>query len=77
VAAILRLVQFSNRETRAILRELAALADEADMSLALCFRSRGVERLVVTGAYKASPALGVNAAVRMKLRMTQMQSELE
>jgi len=74
--AVIRLVEYSNRETMAILRELADMASEDAMSLALCFRACGVERVVVTGAYKSSPALGVNAAERMKLRLTQMQQEL-
>lgn len=75
MATVLRLVEFSNRETIRILRALLARAVKGDViGVAVCFKSRpGVEHCVFTGPYKANPAEAVNAAARMSLEMTQLQ----
>jgi hypothetical protein len=65
-------------ETVSILRALTARALRGEvLGVALCFRSEdGAERFVVTGPYN-KPAEAVNAAVRMQLRLAEMQDELE
>lgn len=36
---------------------------------------RGVEHISIAGCYKRTPALGVNIAMRISWRLTQMQDE--
>jgi hypothetical protein len=67
----------STRETRAILLELYQMACAGGIDLALVFKeASGRERMVLTGAYKASPELGVNAAALMTKRCLAMQPGL-
>ena len=75
MGTVLRLAEYSNRETLTILRALTARALRGEViGVALCFRSRpGVEHCVFTGPYKAHPSQAVNAAARMSLEMTQLQ----
>ncbi len=77
-ALVLRLVTTSNKETQAILRAVLADAVQGDVTgMALCFRRRnGEEQCVFTGPYKANPAEAINAAVRIKHQLAQMQSDL-
>jgi hypothetical protein len=77
VANVLHLVEFSNRETLALLRALTARATRGEVvGLALCFQSRaGAEHFVFSGPYNR-PANAVNAAVRMKLRLARKQDDL-
>lgn len=77
MTAVVRLVERRNAETVAMLQELLRMSLAEDLSLALSFRSgRGIERCVITGAYKANPALAVNAAFRLGLLCTELQPEL-
>jgi hypothetical protein len=77
-APILRLVKYSNHETQAILRAVLARAVRGEViGITLCLREAGgAEQCVFTGPYKANPAEAVNAAVRIKVQLAQMQCDL-
>jgi len=78
MGAVLRLVEFSNRETQAVLSALHARSVRGEViGIALCFRAPdGAEQCVYTGAYKADPAQALNASMRMSVQLTQMQDDL-
>lgn len=75
---VVRLVRAVSDDTVAVLRCLLARAETGDVTgLAMCFRDRhGNENSAFSGLYKARPAEGVNAALRLSWRLTQVQDEL-
>jgi hypothetical protein len=75
--AVIELVKYVNRETIAVLQALADMARRGEVTaVAVCYRTKGGEEAAFTGAYRAQPALGVNAANRLSWKLTQMQDEL-
>jgi hypothetical protein len=64
-------------ETIAVLEQLLRLAQDGQIKgLAVCAKHHNErERIAFTGDYRSTPALGVNAANRMSLRLTQLQDE--
>ncbi len=77
MAPVVQLVEYSNRDTVAMLRALEARAVRGEViGLALCFRALGgAEQCVFTGPYR-HPAEAVNAAVRMKLGLAGIQRDV-
>jgi hypothetical protein len=75
MATVIRMVEYSNRETLAILSALTARAMRGEViGLALCFRSKlGIDQCVFTGPYN-NPATAVNAAARMSWEMVRQQA---
>jgi len=75
MAAVLSLVEFSNRETVAVMSAMHARSARGEVSgVAMFFRaSDGSEHLVLTGRYKANHAEAVNAAARMMWRLSEKQ----
>jgi hypothetical protein len=74
VAALLRLVERTNRETVLILQALHSQALRGEVAdLAICFREGAQDQWVLTGLYKTSHAHAVNAAVTLKWRLYEQQ----
>jgi hypothetical protein len=76
--AVVQLVEYRSRETAQVLQALADKARRGEVvAVALCYRtSDQEEHVALTGAYKASPSRGVNAAMRLSWRLTQIQDEM-
>lgn len=71
MAAVLKLVQYTCRDTLSILRVLMSMAVRGELrGLVVCYKTaEGVERAVLTGAYKASPSKAAGAAMRMSMQV--------
>lgn len=78
MATVVRLAQYSNRETVEILQALTARALKGEVvGVAACFKSSGGgEQCVFTGAYN-KPSAAVNAAARMNWEMVRRQASKE
>lgn len=77
MAAVLHLVDNSSPETAQVLQALADKAKRGEViAVALCYRTaHAKEHIAITGAYKASPARALNAAMRLSWRLTQIQDD--
>jgi|GEM_PF-4808206 hypothetical protein len=78
-AAVLRIARASQHEQHIIevLEHYLALARRGSLrGLAVCAKGRtGQEHISVVGVYRDDPAQGVNAAMRMSWKLTQMQDD--
>lgn len=65
------------RDTIAVLRVLLDMANRGEVtSLLVSYRDgEGRDRCVSSGDYRSDPAVAVNAAMRIAMRMTQAQDE--
>lgn len=77
--AVVQLVNYRSPETAQVLQALADKAKRGEVvAVALCYRTRNQqENIALTGTYRASPAKGVNAAMRLSWRLTQIQDHDE
>jgi hypothetical protein len=76
MAAILRLVETSNRDTVSVLRHLLSQALEGRITaVAVAFRTPQdrADNFVFSGIYHARPGAAVNAAALMKWKLTLAQ----
>ena len=74
---VVRMARYANRDLLGILSELMDLATKGHVTgLAVCYRmSDGTEDSRLTGCYSDSPAEGVNAAMRLSWKLTQLQDQ--
>lgn len=77
--AVLKLVEYSCRDTISILKVLLSLALKGGLrGLVVCYRTEdGREDTVCTGIYKAHPERAVSASLRMSVAQMQASGELE
>lgn len=77
-ASVLRLVEFSNRETVAICSAIHARSVRGEVrGVALYFRDdRGEDHCVFTGPFEANLAEAASAASRMAKLVLQLQGDL-
>jgi hypothetical protein len=66
------------KETEAVLVYLLARTREGKCrGVSCCADMQSEEEIVFTGNYRRRPSRGVNAAMRMSARLTQMQDDME
>lgn len=66
------------KESIAVLQHLLAEAHSGKLlGLAICAYVSGQEEITFTGMYRKHPARGVNASLRMSVRLAQLQDDLE
>jgi hypothetical protein len=66
------------KETVAVLEHLLARARSGTCrGVAVCSDLQGQDKVVFTGKYRRSPAQGVNAAMRISVRLAQLQEDIE
>jgi hypothetical protein len=78
MVVVVNLAEFRNRDTLAVLRALIERAIRGELfGLAVCALRPGHEDIYFTGMYLADPAKAVNAAARIKTRLTLQQDAAE
>lgn len=77
--AVVGISKFRDREILGVLRHFLSLAERGKLKgLAVCAKSTDEkEDISVAGDYRTRPDQGVNVAMRMSWRLTQMQDDLE
>jgi hypothetical protein len=77
MGAVVRISAARDAQIIRVLRHYLALAEQGDLrGIAVCAQGTTVtEDISVAGVYLSSPALGVNVAMRMVVKLTQMQDE--
>lgn len=65
-------------ETETVLSYLLSRAKTGEcQGISLCAHINGAERVFITGKYLRNPAHGANAALRMSVRLAQLQEDSE
>lgn len=77
MATVIRLVEYRDRRTRNVLKELASRAESGHVrGVLVCYVSAdGVERFASTGKYRASRAEAIRAAARLNFRLLRLDEE--
>lgn len=76
---IIRMKEYRCRDIVAALECMLEAARRGEIkALAVCAKDlQGKEHAAFLGEYRSNPALGVNAANRMSMRLTMLQDELD
>jgi hypothetical protein len=77
--AVLKLVEYSCRDTISILKVLLSMALKGKLrGIVVCYRTDdGQEDTIFTGIYKAHPSVAVGTSLRMSVAQLQANGEID
>lgn len=78
-AVVLKLAEYSCKDTISILKVLLAMALKGKLrGLVVCYRDdEGREDTIFTGAYKANPSSMLNASLKVSITQLRMRGEID